>query len=422
MRAAKNIWVYADWIGINGPRLMGQLRADVGREGDIFSFTYDEQWLKEGPALSLDPDLGLYNGPQFTREEKSSFGIFTDSAPDRWGRVLMERKESYNARLEKRAPKKLFESDYLLGVADFPRMGGIRFKLDPDGPFLDSSFERAAPPIHNIRTLEAASLEIEQDNARENPRFGEWMRILLAPGTSLGGARPKASITDTNGHLWIAKFPSRFDEYDIGIWEAVVMQLANGAGINIAVGRAEQYTARHHTYLTKRFDRTEEGRIHFASAMTLLGLTDGADGNDGISYQHIAEFIMKSGANPNENMKELWKRMVFNICVSNTDDHLRNHGFLLTSGGWVLSPAYDINPVLYSEHLKLNISEDSGILSLDLALQEASAFRLSNQEAKTLMDEIIQSVSTWQQVAETMGISRGDIEYMESAFDLSAKK
>jgi len=422
MRVAKNILVYADWVGINGPHLMGQLRADVGREGDIFSFTYDEQWLQEGPALSLDPDLGLYSGAQFTRGEKSSFGIFTDSAPDRWGRVLMERKESYNARLERRAPTKLFESDYLLGVADFPRMGGIRFKLDPNGPFLDNSFEHAAPPIHTLRTLEAASLEIEQDNARENPRFGEWMRILLAPGTSLGGARPKASITDTQGHLWIAKFPSRFDEYDIGIWEAVVMELGNSAGINIAVGRAEQYTARHHTYLTKRFDRTEEGRIHFASALTLLGLTDGADGNDGISYQHIAEFIMRSGANPDENMKELWKRMVFNICVSNTDDHLRNHGFLLTSEGWVLSPAYDINPVLYSEHLKLNISEDSGILSLDLALQEASAFRLSNQEAKTLMDEIIRSVSTWRQVAEKMGISRGDIEYMESAFDLSAKK
>lgn len=422
MRQVKNIWVYADWFGMDRARLIGQLRAQPGRNGDVFSFEYNEEWLQYRPALLLDPDLMFFTGPQYTRGEKANFGVFTDSSPDRWGRVLMQRKESYDAQKENRPASKLFESDYLLGVADLTRMGGLRFKLDPAGSFLDDSVERPAPPIHNLRALEAASYELEAEGAENSPHYGEWMRILLAPGSSLGGARPKGSIMDSDQHLWIAKFPSRFDEYDIAAWEAVVAELARQTGINVAQGRAERYTVRHHTYLTKRFDRVAGGgRIHFASAMTLLGYTDGVDGTEGVSYQHIAEFIMRAGANPNENMKELWKRMVFNICVSNTDDHLRNHGFLLGEQGWELSPAFDMNPVPGSTHLKLNISEDNGLLNLELAMEVAEAFRVNRKESKELMNKIIQVVKGWQTVAENAGITRAEMTYMASAFDVDAR-
>lgn len=421
MRSPKNIWVYADWVGIHGPLLVGQLSAEAGRNAEVFSFSYDKEWIQNWPALFLDPDLMLFTGPQYTRDEKLNFGVFTDSSPDRWGRTLMQRKESYNAQLEHRPASRLFESDYLLGVADQTRMGGLRFKLDPVGPFLDNDIERPAPPIHHLRALETASYEMEAIGAENNPHYGEWMRILLAPGSSLGGARPKGSVMDLDGHLWIAKFPSRFDEYDIAAWEAVVAELARQAGINVAQGRAERYTGKHHTYLTKRFDRIAGTRIHFSSAMTLLGYTDGADGSEGVSYQHIAEFIMRAGAHPDENMKELWKRMVFNICVSNTDDHLRNHGFLLGEQGWELSPAFDMNPVPGTTHLKLNISEDDGLLSLKLAMEVAEAFRVSAKEAKELMGNITRVVKGWQTVAEKAGITRAEMTYMSSAFDIDAR-
>jgi len=365
----------------------------------------------------------FFTGSQYARDEKISFGLFTDSSPDRWGRMLMQRRETYNARQEGRAPTKLFESDYLLGVSDYTRMGGLRFKLDPDADFMDNNADRPAPPIQTLRSLEAASYAIEENDAENNPHFGEWLRLLIAPGSSLGGARPKGSVVDENGSLWIAKFPSRNDTYDVGSWEAVVTELARKAGICVAHGRPEKYTSRYSTYLTKRFDRRSNGdRIHFASAMTMLGLTDGADASQGISYLDIAECIMRVGATPTEDMKELWARMVFNICVSNTDDHLRNHGFLLDKRGWSLSPAYDLNPVPGATHLTLNISENDSTLDIGLALEVAESFRLGRKEAQTLLQEITSTVKDWRTEAEKAGIPRSEISFMESAFAIDARR
>jgi serine/threonine-protein kinase HipA len=235
-------------------------------------------------------------------------------------------------------------------------------------------------------------------------------------------ARPKASVIDPGGDLWIAKFPSKGDTSDTGAWEAVVNQLAIAAGLNVAEGRAERLTARHHTYLTRRFDRLSlKKRIHFASAMTLLGRTNGENGSTGVSYLHLAEFIQRNGANPNADMAELWRRIVFYICVSNSDDHLRNHGFLLSHTGWMLSPAYDINPVPDADYLKLNISEDDGRMSFELALSVAEKFRVSNKDAKQLLVDVQKSVANWKKVAEQLGITRAAVNQMAPAFSPEGK-
>lgn len=421
MRVSQTILIYADWVEIGQPTLMGKLRVDPGRE-EVFSFTYDSTWLATPWSRQLDPDLQLFDGPQYPRDGKPNFGIFSDSAPDRWGRMLLQRKETYEAEQEDRPLRKFRESDFLLGVPDLTRMGALRFKRALDGPFLDNNIRLAAPPITQLRQLEAASMHLEEEEVESTSSYGDWLQILLAPGSSLGGARPKASVIDPGGNFWIAKFPSKEDKNDTGAWEAVVNQLAADAGITIAEGKAVQLTAQHHTYLTRRFDRTATGgRIHFGSAMTLLGRTDGQDGAAGVSYLHLAEFIQRHGARPTEDMAELWKRIVFNICVSNSDDHLRNHGFLFTPAGWVLSPAYDLNPVPNGEYLKLNISEDDGQMSVALALSVAEQFRVNQKQAKALLATIQNSVAKWKTYAEKFGIGRSDINQMAPAFSMDGK-
>ena len=412
----KQILVYADWIGVGGSMLMGTLQAEQVRGKEVFSFSYTKEWLEKGPALVLDPDLGLYSGPQYSRDEKPNFGIFLDSCPDRWGRVLMERRETLLARQEGRKPKPLMESDFLLGVFDLYRMGGLRFKLSADGPFLDANAAMAAPPMAFLRTLEEASLQLEKDDATEDPSFAQWLNLLISPGSSLGGARPKASVADPNGELWIAKFPSRKDDRDIGGWETIVNEMAIKSGISVAEGRAHRFTQHYHTFLTKRFDRIGNGRIHFASAMTLLGHTDGVDAASGISYLHLAEYIMRFGARPETDLEELWRRIVFNICISNSDDHLRNHGFLLTPKGWTLSPAFDINPIPLSTGLHLNISEQSNALDLDLTREVAEKFRVKKDRRELIISKVTKAVSHWREIAARIGISRSEIQSMESAF------
>jgi serine/threonine-protein kinase HipA len=413
---SKEIWVYADWIELGGTMLMGILKAEQVRGKEIFSFSYSKEWLEKGLALVLDPDLRLYAGPQYNREEKPNFGLFLDSSPDRWGRVLMERREAFQARQEGRRPKPLMESDYLLGVFDRYRMGGLRFKLAADGPFLDNNEAMAAPPMTGLRTLEEASLQLESEDAVDSPKFAEWLNLLMSPGSSLGGARPKASIIDPSGQLWIAKFPSRKDDRDIGAWEMLVNELAVKSGLHAAEGKARRFTRDYHTFLTKRFDRYSKGRIHFASAMTLLGYNDGADAMAGVSYLHLAEFIMRNGAKPDADLEELWRRIVFNICVSNSDDHLRNHGFLLTSKGWILSPAFDINPIPLSTGLSLNISEHSNALDLDLAREVAAKFRVNEKKREAIIGKIANVVSHWQKIASGLSISRREIQRMEGVF------
>ena len=352
------IQVFADWETMPEPQLMGLLSATQIRGKEIFAFEYDKEWLKYNQDKhSLDPDLNLYGGQQYLNDTKNNFGIFMDSSPDRWGRLLMRRREAAMARLEGRKEHLLFETDYLLGVYDQHRIGAIRFKTDHEGDFLSNNKAMAAPPFASLRELEQASLNLEKEDSVDNPDYLKWLNMLIAPGSSLGGARPKASVMDAKNNLWIAKFPSNFDDRDMGAWEMVIHDLAQKSGIQMAEAMIQKFNGRHHTYLTIRFDRTfTNKRIHFASAMTLLGHSDGTDYQDGASYLHLAEFIMRNGAKVEGDLEQLWRRILFNICVSNTDDHLRNHGFLLTNQGWILSPAYDINPIETGTGLKLNIS------------------------------------------------------------------
>lgn len=413
---ARRILVYADWEGLPHAIQVGTLTADMIRGKEVFSFEYAQAWLRVPQAQMLDPDLQLFSGPQYLNDDKPNFGMFLDSSPDRWGRVLMRRREAITARQEGRAARPLNELDFLVGVFDGTRMGGLRFKETADGEFLSHATELAAPPWVTLRELEYASLQLENEALSDTEEL-RWLNMLMAPGSSLGGARPKASVTDTSGDLWIAKFPSTNDEYDIGAWEMVVWELAVNAGISVAPAQLYQFSGRHHTYLTRRFDRANQtGRIHFASAMTLLGQQDGADFHNGASYLDIVAFIIQHGRNVNDNLRQLWTRMTFNILVKNTDDHLRNHGFLLKDGGWELSPAYDLNPNPRGNGLTLNISDNDNSLDPGLALSVARHFRLKGKEAEEILAHLRQTISQWEDIASKYKLSRRDKENMASAF------
>jgi serine/threonine-protein kinase HipA len=408
--------VYAGWLDLEQPTFMGTLHAAQVRGKEVFSFEYADAWLQSGNVQNLDPDLQFYSGPQYLREGKSNFGIFLDSSPDRWGRVLMDRREALLARKEERQARTLFETDYLLGVFDGHRMGALRFKEEDAGDFLNNNKEMASPPWTSIRELEEASIRLEEDDMDETEKM-KWLNMLMAPGSSLGGARPKASVLDTKGQLWIAKFPSKNDNKDVGAWEKVVHDLAVKAGLHMADATTGTYYSKQHTFLTKRFDRNAKGeRTHFASALTLLGHTDGSNFQSGVSYLDLAGFIMQNGARADQDLEELWRRIVFYICVSNTDDHLRNHGFLLTAKGWVLSPAYDINPVETGTGLSLNISEKDNALDLDLAREVAPYFRISTRRGEEIIGGVKKSVDGWKALAEKQGISKPERDRMANAF------
>lgn len=413
----REIFVYAHWALLDKPRLMGMLYSEVIRGKEVFSFEYANDWLKSGKAQLLDPDLQLFSGTQYLPDEKPNFGLFLDSSPDRWGRLLMKRREAAYARSEQRPEKHLSETDYLLGVFDDYRMGALRFKEDAKGNFLNDDNDLAAPPRTSLRTMEEISLKLEDANAIDDPDYIKWLNMLLHPGSSLGGARPKASIVDNNEHLWIAKFPSIMDAYNIGGWEMLANKLAVMAGLNVATCDIQQFSGKHYTFMTKRFDRMPNGeRIHFASAMTLLAYNDGDNFQDGASYLELADFIIKYGADVSSDLEELWRRIVFSIAISNTDDHLRNHGFLLTPNGWRLSPAYDINPVANSTGLKLNISENDNALYIGLALEVKDFFRLSDERADAIIIQVKNAVNKWKNIANTLNLPRNEQELMKGAF------
>lgn len=415
----KTIEVHADWHGLRGPLRMGTLHAAPGRRGELFSFEYDARWLSSARAQQLDPRLQLFAGEQHAPE--GSFGLFLDSAPDRWGRTLQDRREARRARAEGRKPRPLRESDYLLGVHDPHRMGALRFRTSPEGPFLDDDSGRPAPPWTSLRELEAASLALEEEGADEDPRCEEWLRLLLAPGSSLGGARPKAGVLDPHGHAWLAKFPSRADREDSGGWEAVANRLARRCGVDVAEADARLFGSSHHTFVARRFDRTADGgRIHFASAMTLLDRRDGDSHRDGASYLELAELVARDGSRPDADLAQLWLRIVFFMCVSNVDDHLRNHGFLLDPGrGWRLAPAYDVNPVAAGDGLTLNVSEADNAQDLDLALEVSAHFRLAKRTARELLARVRETVRGWEAEARHLGIRPAEIDRMAPAFRLA---
>lgn len=410
----KAILVYDDF-SFNTPVLLGKLYVDVIKGGENYSFEYDDTWLqKTRLSVTLDPDLLPYGGRQYPNK-KNIFGLFADASPDRWGRVLMNKRERLLAEKEARKPKKLNDSDFLLGVYDETRMGGIRFKLEENGEFLSDDKETAAPPWATLRTLEEASRQFENDATAFNEK---WLNQLLKPGSSLGGARPKATVQDTNGDLWIAKFPSKNDDNNTGAWEKVVHDLARMCELNVPESKLETFSKLGSTFLVKRFDRDGKKRIHFASAMTLLGKTDGASAVDGSSYLDIVSFIKSNGCNPQKDLIELWKRIVFNMAVSNTDDHLRNHAFILTNKGWTLSPLYDVNPVPYGDELSLNVNSDDNRISIALAIDSASYFNIKEDDAKEMAHNIITIVrDNWEKLAHKYKITRGQVEDMKPAFN-----
>ncbi len=419
MNSANEIYVYENWES-DTPSLIGTLYVDGGRGKQIVSFEYDDDWLNDlTNNVSLDPDLKMFKGRQYVPADKSMFGVFEDSCPDRWGRLLMKRREAIIAKKEEPKPRSLTEVDFLIGVHDATRMGGLRFSASKGGVFLSDDKELTAPPWTTLRKLESASLAFEKnDDGMEE----KWLKQLVAPGSSLGGARPKASVLAPDGSLWIAKFPSKHDEINVGAWEMVVHDLAVLCKLNVPEAKLENFSKTGSTFLTKRFDREGDRRIHFASAMTLLGKTDGANATEGSSYLEIASIITANGASRQNDLLELWRRIVFNMAVSNTDDHLRNHGFILVKNGWSLSPLYDVNPNIYGDTLSLNVDSENNLIDFNLALSVAKMYGLSNAQALEELKEIKHVVeNNWRRLAQQYGLSRSEIEGMAPAFNMGYK-
>lgn len=408
----KIVYVY-DSFSFDEPMLLGKLYVDVIKGGETYSFEYDKNWLKStNYPVSIDPDFMGYGGREYP-SGNSIFGVFADASPDRWGQILLNKKERKLADRESRKPRRLNLSDFLMGVYDECRMGGLRFKSEEDGEFLSNDKETATPPWATLRTLEEASRQFENDDTLNE----KWLNQLLRPGSSLGGARPKATVVDTKGQLWIAKFPSKNDTNNTGAWEKVVHDLAQMCGLNVPESKLETFSKLGSTFLVKRFDRDGDKRIHFASAMTLLSKTDGASAVDGSSYLDLVSIIKSNGANPTADLIELWKRIVFNMAVSNTDDHLRNHAFILKKNGWVLSPLYDVNPVPYGDELSLNVNEYDNRISIPLAIETAHRFGIKKEDAIRMADEITETVrQNWEKLAAKYRLSRGQIEDMRPAF------
>ena len=412
-KSKADIWVYAHWLGMKEPKCIGMLSAHFGKGRKSFSFEYDKDWISSHEQLLLDPDLGWYSGQQFPNN-KDNFGIFLDSMPDSWGKTLMQRREPQRAKEEGREPKILHDIDYLLGVFDESRMGALRFKLDPAGPFLDVASAATAPPWTSLGELQNAVNVIESDAEDENIR--DWILMLIAPGTSLGGARPKANFTDRSNDFWIAKFPSRNDTIDKAAWEFLAYRMATRAGIRMTSSGISKITGKHNTFLTQRFDRNKKERIHFASAMTMTGNSEENMRDNKASYLEIAEFIKFSGASNEEDLYQLWKRIVFNISISNTDDHLRNHGFVLSDKGWRLSPAFDVNPSVDKHGLALNIDTDNNALDFDLARSVGEFFMLDRAAMDKIHYEVKFVVSDWKKYANSIGIPKTEQDRMAPAF------
>jgi len=413
MAEKTDIWVYAHWKGMIMPKCIGILSAQQAKGRKAFSFSYNSDWINSEQQLLIDPDIAWYTGQQFPNV-KENFGVFLDSMPDTWGRTLMKRRAALSANEQGLPAPKLYDIDFLLGVHDFSRMGALRFKKDPGGDFLDNDPVSPVPPWASIRELQYGAQLIESNVDTAEVR--KWLAMLMAPGSSLGGARPKANILDEDGQPWIAKFPSKHDTVNKGAWEYLAYRLAVDAGIDMAESRLQHITGSYHTFFTKRFDRQKQDRIHFASAMTMTGKNEELIRDETTSYLDIVEFIQFSGAHVTEDLHQLWKRLIFNILISNTDDHLRNHGFILTPEGWRLSPAFDINPSIDKEGLALNIDMDKNALDIDLAKSVGAYFRMEEIEMDRVIDQVRSVVSGWQKLAVEIGIPRGEQMVMTAAF------
>lgn len=413
----RKIYVYADFDWLKTAVLVGELGYESLRGTDSYSFCYDHNWLRQYSDLYLSADINNYTGLQFTQPDRDIFGCFGDALPDRWGRLLLNRREQIRAQEEKRPVRKLSSYDYLLGIDDYSRMGGFRFKESPDGEFINCDATLRIPPLTDIRVLVAASMEVEKSEERNLLPDKKWLLQLVHPGTSLGGARPKAGVLNEEGELCVAKFPSRNDEYDIGLWEHLSHLLAKEAGVEAAETRAITAGEKYHTLLSKRFDRTTDGRRrHFASAMTLLGLTDGCNAQTGNGYLDIVDFILQHCCNVEANLRQLYRRVAFSIAIGNSDDHFRNHGFLLTPKGWTLSPAYDLNPT-FNDHQSLLINATTNRSDLQLLLASSEEYMIGKEEATHIIEEVKDGVSQWRSMATRLGIAKREMDLFAQVFE-----
>lgn len=412
----KKLFVYADFDWQETPQLIGELSCDSVRGSETYGFSYDKEWLAKYGDVFLSEDLQNYTGIQYTRPERDIFACFSDALPDRWGRTLLNRREQIAAADEKRAVRRLTSFDYLMGIDDASRMGGFRFAETPGGKFINCEESLRVPPLANVRELMRAAHEIELSEEKHLLPSKKWLAQLLHPGTSLGGARPKASVIDEDGSLTVAKFPSHKDDYDVAQWEHFCHIMGRKAGLNVAETRTidgEDY----HILLSKRFDRGCAGRrIHFASALTLLGLTDGDNASTGYGYTDIVDFIVQHGSNVEQNLEELYRRVAFYIIVGNSDDHLRNHGFLLTRKGWELSPAYDINPTL-ADNQSLLINRSTSESDLNIQLASAGEYMLSSDKAENIITEVKAAMKPWRTEARRLGLPQRDIDMFAPRFD-----
>lgn len=413
--ASDTVEVVLDWEALGGPQGVGTLHREAARGASVVSFEYARSWLRNGLGLALDPDLSLVPGRTYTQPDRTDFGVFLDSSPDRWGRMLLQRWENWQARRDGRKPRTLREWDFLLGVQDVTRLGALRLRRAGESSFLAESDGLAVPPLAQVRELAAAASSIEADDKNvDDDQEGRWLRQLVAPGSSLGGARPKAMVLDEAGRLCLAKFPSRQDRTDAAAWEFVLNQLACQAGIAVPHARLLPWGENGSTLLLTRFDRTPTGaRIPYASAMTLL---ERRDGESGASYLELAELLMRQGSNRQTDAVELFRRVLFNVAVSNTDDHLRNHGFFLTLKGWTLAPAFDMNPNLDGGPHAIALDEltDDGDVGTVMAARKE--YGVSASDAKAAQGSVLGAVKGWRAVAEKAGIARREVEAYAGAF------
>ena len=406
----KTLYVYADFDWLTAPTLVGELGYESLRGSDSYAFKFDDEWLGKYGSLYLSADINNYPGQQYTQPGRDIFGCFSDALPDRWGRLLLNRREQILATEEKRPVRKLSSFDYLIGIDDFSRMGGFRFKTDPDGEFINCDSHLRIPPLTDLRSLVAASMEIEKSEELNRLPEKKWIQQLVHPGSSLGGARPKAGVRYADGCLYVAKFPSRNDDYDVSLWEHLSHLLAKKAGVIAAETSVIPTGDKYHALLSKRFDRTADGRrIHFASAMTLLGLSDGSNAQTGNGYLDIVDFILQSCCQVEDNLRQLYRRVAFNIAIGNSDDHFRNHGFLLTPRGWTLSPAYDMNPTT-NEYQSLLITSLTNKADLNLLLEASEEYMISKEEATKIVQNVTDAVKGWRRTAASIGIAKREME------------
>ena len=400
----KRIIVYADFDFLTSPEEIGTLGYEHVRGKDHFVFEYSRQWLKQHGGILLSGDLMNVPSLQHPRGNDNVFGFVKDSFPDRWGRLLLDRRERLTAQSEGRPTRMLTNYDYLIGIEDFTRMGGIRYKEEDSDGYINASDKYLVPPIESLRALCDACHEIELAEERNELPEQRWLDQLIDPGTSLGGARPKANVVDTDGTLYVAKFPSKKDLENTELIEHFSHHLAAKAGIHVAKTRTIRISKDRDLLLSERFDRTKDGRrIHFASAMSLLGLDDGADSSTGNGYLDIVDFILHGCTDVRQNLRELYRRVAFNVMFGNTDDHFRNHGFLLTPKGWTLSPAYDINPGAKSHQCLLidSYTEQSDINAL---LSASENYMLERQEAAEIIEGVRAAIKDWRMIATELQI------------------